>query len=49
VNTLTLQTGHNSPTMLWNHYYKAVTEAEAKKFWAIQPPKTAPNVISIAA
>ena len=39
INKLVLTIGHTSPTMLWNHYYKAVPKAEAEKFWAILPDK----------
>jgi integrase len=45
VNRLTLMIGHTSPTMLWNHYYKAVPKAEADKFWAIMPPASAGNIV----
>jgi len=30
-------------------YLKGVSEKEAKNFWAIRPPKVAPNVVSMAA
>jgi hypothetical protein len=35
-------------TMCGN-YHKGVTEEEAKKFWAIRPPKPAPNIIAMTA
>jgi len=31
------------------NYHKGVTEKEAKNFWAIRPPKVAPNVVSMVA
>ena len=46
INGLTLATGHASPTMLWNHYYKAVPEVEAKRFWEVRPPSEPVNVVS---
>lgn len=30
--------GHRSSDELWDHYHKACTEKEARKFWAILPP-----------
>jgi integrase len=39
INRLTIIIGHTSPTMLWNHYYKAVPKAEVEKFWSIVPDK----------
>jgi integrase len=46
IGRLTLMTGHSSPTMLWNHYYKAVPKAEAEKFWSINPPAGLANVVA---
>jgi len=48
VNALTLMTGHTSPTMLWNHYYKAVRKEEAERYWQIMPPAAASNVIGFS-
>jgi len=31
--------GHRSSDELWDHYHRACTEKEARKFWAIRPPK----------
>ncbi len=31
--------GHRSSDELWDHYHRACTEKEARKFWAILPPK----------
>ena len=39
VNKLVLQSGHDSVDTMWRAYHKGVTEAEAAKFWAINPPK----------
>jgi hypothetical protein len=36
-NSLCLQSGHDSPDIKYNHYYKAITEKEAEKFWSIVP------------
>jgi integrase len=30
--------GHRSSDELWDHYHRACTEKEARKFWAIAPP-----------
>jgi integrase len=30
--------GHKSADELWDHYHKAVTKAEAAKFWKVLPP-----------
>ena len=52
VNELVLQSGHDSVDTMWRNYHKGVTEKEAKKFWAIKPPKDTgrpKNVISMAA
>jgi hypothetical protein len=40
VNELVLQSGHDSVDTMWRNYHKGVTEAEARKFWAIRPPAT---------
>jgi integrase len=37
VNKLVLQSGHDDADTMWRNYYRAVTEAEAEKFWAIIP------------
>jgi len=31
--------GHRSSDELWDHYHRACTEKEAKKFWTILPPR----------
>jgi integrase/recombinase XerD len=46
VNELVLQSGHDSVDTMWRNYHKGVTEAEAKKFWAINPPGTLANVVA---
>ena len=38
IDRLVLQAGHESPTVLWNHYYQAMTPKDAAAFWAIYPP-----------
>lgn len=48
VNELVLQSGHDSVETMWHNYHKGVTEKEAKKFWAIQPPEGTKNVIPFA-
>jgi integrase len=40
INKLVLQAGHESPTVLWNHYYQTMTPRDAAAFWAIYPPST---------
>jgi hypothetical protein len=49
VNELVLQSGHGSADTMWRNYHKGVTVTEAKKFWAIRPPKPAPNGVSMVA
>jgi len=49
VDRLCLLLGHKSPTMLWEHYYKAVTKKRAAQFWGIEPPKSRRNIVSFAA
>jgi integrase len=39
VNKLVLLSGHDSVDTMWRHYYKGTTEAEAKAFWKIRPPR----------
>ena len=38
INKLVLQAGHESPTVLWNHYYQAMSPQDAAAFWNIFPP-----------
>jgi integrase len=39
--------GHRSSDDLWDHYHRACTEKEAKKFWAIRPKgKTAGTIVT---
>ncbi len=33
--------GHKSASVLWQHYHRAVSEREAREFWAILPPNKA--------
>jgi integrase len=51
VDELVLQSGHDSVDTMWRNYHKGVTDKEAKKFWAIRPPKKAgpKNVIRMVA
>jgi integrase len=37
VDTLVIQSGHESKEVLWRSYYAASTKADAGKFWAIRP------------
>jgi integrase len=39
VNKLVLQSGHDSVDTMWRAYHKGTPEAEAAKFWAMNPPK----------
>jgi len=38
-NSLCLQSGHDDPDTMYKHYYKAIIEKEADRFWSIYPPK----------
>jgi integrase len=38
INKLVLQASHESATVVWDHYYQAVTPEVAAAFWAIYPP-----------
>jgi integrase len=38
INKLVLQAGHESPTVMWNHYYQAMSPEDATAFWNIFPP-----------
>jgi integrase len=38
INGLVIQAGHESPAIMWNHYYQAVTPEAAAAFWSIFPP-----------
>ena len=38
VDTLVVQSGHESKDVLWNSYYAAATKQEATEFWSILPP-----------
>ena len=40
VNRLNGLMSHTSPTMLFKHYNRAVTQRNAKAFWEIRPPRT---------
>jgi integrase len=40
VNKLNNMMGHTTPDMLFRHYHRAVTPAEAREFWGLKPPKT---------
>jgi integrase len=40
INGLVIQAGHESATIMWNHYYQAVTPEAASAFWNIFPPAT---------
>ena len=39
VNRLNNLMGHTSPTMLFKHYNRAVTQRNAEAFWDIRPPR----------
>lgn len=38
VNTLVLQSGHDSAVTMWKHYHRGTRKADARKFWGIVPP-----------
>lgn len=46
INGLCLALGHRGPTMLFEHYHKAVREDDAIRFWEIRPPSPPANVVS---
>jgi integrase len=48
VNKLVLQSGHDSVETTWRNYQRGTTEAEAQKFWNIQPPTVATNIVPMA-
>lgn len=48
VDTLVIQSGHESKEVLWRNYYRATTKAKAEKFWDIRPPRLATNIIPMA-
>jgi integrase len=37
IELLLLQMGHKDPTMLWRHYYRSMSAADADRFWSIRP------------
>jgi integrase len=39
VDTLVVQSGHESKEVLWRNYYAAATKADAGKFWSIRPDR----------
>jgi integrase len=45
IDRLVILSGHESKEAMWNSYYRAATKDTAKKFWSINPPKSAKNVI----
>ncbi len=49
VNRLNNLMGHTSPTMLWRHYQRAVTQRNAREFWKIEPRKIAGKTIRFVA
>ena len=48
VNKLVLQSGHDSVETMWRNYHRGATEADAQKFWNIQPPTLARNIVPMA-
>jgi hypothetical protein len=38
INKLVIQAGHESPAVLWNHYYQTMSPKDAMAFWNIFPP-----------
>jgi integrase len=45
INRLILMAGH-SATVTWENYHRGMSQAEAKKFWAINPPNTTANIVA---
>ena len=45
INKLVIQAGHESPMVLWNHYYQAMSPEAAGAFWNIFPPAREPRQI----
>ena len=43
-----LDLGHVSPRLVFNHYREVVTPEEAERYWSIFPPTVAANVVPIA-
>jgi integrase len=39
VDTLVIQSGHESKEVMWNSYYAAATKKDADKFWSIRPKR----------
>ena len=37
VDTLVVQSGHESKEVMWNSYYAAATKKDSEKFWGIRP------------
>ena len=46
INRLILMAGH-SATVTWENYHRGMSQAEAEKFWAINPPKTAAKIVAV--
>jgi integrase len=49
VDTLVIQSGHESKEVMWRSYYRAATKAKARKFWSIRPPKTGKIIQTVKA
>jgi integrase len=50
INKLVLLSGHRSVDIMWRHYFKGTTEADARAFWSIVPPAEATrNVVPFSA
>jgi integrase len=45
INRLILMAGH-SATVTWENYHRGMSQAETEKFWAINPSKTAANIVA---
>jgi integrase len=37
VNRLVLQSGHDNPATMWQHYFQGILDSDAKRFWSITP------------
>ena len=48
IDALVIALGHRgNPTVLWEHYHRAVKKSAAKAFWAIRPAEAAQKTVAI--
>jgi integrase len=48
-NQLVLISGHDSPTTMWEHYHRGMTQEEAEAYWSVRPCDGFVNVVPFAA